>query len=68
MHLKFPLFLYGSRHICVFMTSQPPNYTCVYAKMKQVNLKNNFHSIFMYMSNITIKDHLNKKFCDYMLK
>ena len=39
----------------------------IYAKMKQ-DLKNNFHSIFMYMSDIAIKDHLYKKFCDYMLK
>ena len=39
----------------------------IYAKNKQISVEKN-HSIFMYMSNIILKEPLYKKLCDYMLK
>ena len=51
MHLKFPLYLiWKPPYVCVY------DVIIIYAKMKQIRFeRNNVHSIFMYMSNITIK-------------
>ena len=64
MHLKFPFFMEAAIFVCLWRYYL----LIIYAKTKQIRFENNFHSSFMYMSNITIKDHLYKKFCDYMLK
>ena len=67
MHLKFPLFLlWKPPYLCVYDVIASLFYTCI-CKMKQIRYEKN-HSIFMYMSNITIKDHLYKKLCENMLK